>query len=112
MAGGEFDKDFGYLMPFLDKVAAAASDLSDPAAREELAQLVGGEKERWARIHQLLSNAESNPGNPGENSSQRSESNLDNDAIEEPDIQSSFEEEAAPKPQLSFTVGSLRSHGR
>ena len=112
MAGGEFDKDFGYLMPFLDKVTAAARGLSDPAAREELTQLVGGEKERWTRIRQLLSGAESNPGNPGENSPRRSESNSDGDATEKPETQSSSEEEAVPKPQLSFTVGSLRSHGR
>jgi len=112
MAGGEFDKDFGYLMPFLDKVAAAASGLSDPAAREELTQLVGGEKKRWTRIRQLLSGAESNPGNPGENASHRSESNSDRNGTEERQSQSSPEEERASQPRLSFTVGSLRSQGR
>ena len=36
-----FDKDFGYLMPFLDKVAAAASGLPDASARAELVKLIG-----------------------------------------------------------------------
>lgn len=49
-----FDRDFGYLMPFLDKVAAAASELQDPAAREELARLMADEKARWTRIRELL----------------------------------------------------------
>ncbi len=52
-----FDKDFGYLMPFLDKVAAAASELQDPAAREELARLMADEKARWNRIRELLRGA-------------------------------------------------------
>jgi hypothetical protein len=55
MAITEFEKDFGYLMPFLDKIAAAASTLPDQAARSELAQLIMDEKRRWARIRQLLS---------------------------------------------------------
>jgi hypothetical protein len=55
MADGQFDKDFGYLMPFLDKIAAAGSNVSDPAAREELARLIAGEKSKWARIRQILS---------------------------------------------------------
>jgi hypothetical protein len=53
-APGSFDKDFGYLMPFLDKVAAAASDLTDPAAREELTRLMAEEKLRWQRARELL----------------------------------------------------------
>jgi hypothetical protein len=52
-----FDRDFGYLMPFLDKVAAAASGLEDPAARAELARLVADEKVRWNRIRELLRGA-------------------------------------------------------
>ena len=54
---GEFDKDFGYLMSFLDKVAGAAGSLADPAARAELTKLMADEKVRWARIRQLLSGA-------------------------------------------------------
>ncbi len=54
---GAFEKDLGYLMPFLDKVAAAAEELEDPAAREELARLLADEKSRWTRIRQLLGGA-------------------------------------------------------
>ena len=54
---GGFDRDFGYLMPFLDKVAAAASELPDAQAREELVRLMAEEKVRWARIRQLLGGA-------------------------------------------------------
>ena len=56
-APGAFDKDFGYLMPFLDKVAAATGDLADPAAREELTRLLAEEKVRWQRIRDLLKGA-------------------------------------------------------
>ncbi len=52
-----FDKDFGYLMPFLDKVAAAASGLPDAQARSELIKLMAEEKVRWQRIRELLSGA-------------------------------------------------------
>lgn len=52
-----FDRDFGYLMPFLDKVAAAANELQEPAAREELARLMAEEKARWNRIRELLRGA-------------------------------------------------------
>lgn len=51
-----FDRDFGYLMPFLDKIEAAAASAS-PDARAELTSLVRGEKERWRRIQALLSGA-------------------------------------------------------
>lgn len=54
---GAFDRDFGYLMPFLDKVAAAAGELQDPAAREELTRLMAEEKARWSRIRELLKGA-------------------------------------------------------
>ncbi len=56
-APGAFDKDFGYLMPFLDRVAAAAGDLTDPAAREELSRLMAEEKVRWQRVRELLKGA-------------------------------------------------------
>lgn len=52
-----FDRDFGYLLPFLDKVAAAASELQDTAAREELARLMADEKARWNRIREILRGA-------------------------------------------------------
>ena len=54
---GEFDKDFGYLMPFLDKVAGSAASLADPAARTELTRLIAEEKARWARIRELIGGA-------------------------------------------------------
>ena len=54
---GEFDKDFGYLMPFLDRVAGAAASLADPAMRAELTKLMAEEKTRWARIRQLIGGA-------------------------------------------------------
>ncbi|MBZ4372683.1 hypothetical protein [Corallococcus sp. AS-1-6] len=62
MATPNFDRDFGYLLPFMDKVAAAASDLPDAAAREELVRLVAEEKVRWERIRSLLQGA---PGQAG-----------------------------------------------
>ncbi|WNG35144.1 hypothetical protein F0U60_17030 [Archangium minus] len=52
-----FDKDIGYLMPFMDRVAAAAGALPDASAREELTRLMAEEKVRWARIQQLLEGA-------------------------------------------------------
>ncbi len=53
-----FEKDFGYLLPFLDRVSAAAASLPDEAARGELGALVDGEKQRWQRIQALLSGAQ------------------------------------------------------
>jgi hypothetical protein len=92
MADEQFDKDFGYLMPFLDKIAAAASSVADPAAREEFVRLVAGEKSKWARIRQLLSGAPSQPATrPG-------------GAVREPNTQSPNE----TKEAFAFTVGSLR----
>lgn len=52
-----FDRDIGYLMPFLDRVAAAARELPEAGAREELTRLMAEEKARWARIQQLLAGA-------------------------------------------------------
>lgn len=57
-----FDRDFGYLMPFLDKVAAAASGIEDTAARDELARLMADEKARWNRIRELLRGAPAGKG--------------------------------------------------
>ncbi|MFL5344384.1 MAG: hypothetical protein ACJ8AT_06310 [Hyalangium sp.] len=52
-----FDRDFGYLMPFLDKVAAAAAGLEDAAARDELSRIIADEKVRWERVRELLRGA-------------------------------------------------------
>jgi hypothetical protein len=58
MAGtGAFDKDFGYLMPFLDRLEAHAAGLPEGAAREELRQLVAEAKAHWPRIRELVSGA-------------------------------------------------------
>jgi hypothetical protein len=90
MAITEFEKDFGYLMPFLDKIAAAATALPDQAARAELAQLITDEKRRWSRIRELLSGATST-GEPT------------------PTATAAKEVPSTPvKLQPSFTVGSLR----
>lgn len=59
MPADQFEKDFGYLMPFIDKIAAATAGVSNPSARAELSGLIADEKQRWARIRQLLSGAAS-----------------------------------------------------
>jgi hypothetical protein len=103
MAEGQFDKDFGYLMPFLDKVAAAADNLSDPAAREELKRLVTDEKPRWLRIQKLLSGA-SGQAKPVEVNPVKSNSAAQASARAESPV--------TEKEPLSFTVGSLRPRPR
>lgn len=90
---GEFDKDFGYLMPFLDKIAAAAGSLADPAARSELTKLIADEKARWARIRELLGGAAGQA-----TAAPTAASGSQNDAQAAPALRESF----------SFTVGSLR----
>ena len=95
MPAGQFDKDFGYLMPFIDKIAAAASGLADPAARAELATLVANEKQRWERIRQLLSGASGKAAPPAH--------------------KGAISSEAAPvqgREPLTYTVGSLRNRDR
>jgi hypothetical protein len=85
---GEFERDFGYLMPFIDRVQAAGEALP-PGSREELASLVAGERDRWERIRGLLAArgtapapAQSRPSSP------------------------------PPPAGSGFTVGSLRIPGR
>lgn len=99
MPADQFDKDFGYLMPFLDKVAAAAPALSDSGARAELTRLVADEKQRWARIRQLLSGASSAPSaneNPKATNSGVGAGAAVGTAS------------ASPTTKPTFTVGSLR----
>jgi len=113
MASGEFDKDFGYLMPFLDRVAAAANALSDPAAREELESLVSGEKERWLQIHKLLSGAEEQGSGVSDQGSDEPEARTEDATTEEePKVPLRSGKEANSKPALQFTVGSLRPGNR
>jgi hypothetical protein len=90
----EFDKDFGYLMPFIDKIGQAAKSLSNPAARQELGELVAGEKGRWARIKELLANRDAAPKATAPSAS-------DSPAMAAAPL--------AEKPELpQFTVGSLK----
>ena len=96
---GEFDKDFGYLMPFLDRVATAAASLADPAARAELTRLMAEEKTRWARIRQLLGGAS---GQAQAAPTAATTSGKDN----APAAASTASTEA--RELHSFTVGSLR----
>ena len=92
MVNEQFDKDFGYLMPFLDKIAAAASGIADPAARQEFASLVAGEKAKWARIRQLLGGAQAHTA-----------------AAQAPQgAPNSLSPRDEVKEGFSFTVGSLR----
>ena len=104
MAEGQFDKDFGYLMPFLDKVEAAASSIADPAAREELKRLVADEKPRWTRIRQLLSGA------PGLSSNQTMRPAAQHQVVNEA-VRNNKPAEA-PREPLSFTVGNLRPRSK
>ena len=97
---GEFDKDFGYLMPFLDKVAAAAATLADPATRAELTKLVADEKAKWARIRQLLGGAS------GQAQAAPQTQAPSNTAA--PPAAAPSTAPAAVREPLSFTVGSLR----
>lgn len=100
MAEGQFEKDFGYLMPFLDKVAAAAGTIADPAARNELVRLVADEKQRWTRIRQLLSGAPGPPSNQMRRPAMPPQSNGQS-------FRNEKTKEVSREP-LSFTVGSLR----
>lgn len=87
-----FDRDFGYLMPFLEKIEKAAGELSDPAARNEATRLAAEEKQRWARMRALLGGEKA--ATTGATADVRA---------------------AAPRPPVApaagFTVGSLRGGG-
>jgi hypothetical protein len=61
---GGFDRDIGYLMPFLERVTAAAQELEDASARDELTRLMAEEKVRWARIQELLGGAAAQSASP------------------------------------------------
>lgn len=98
MAESAFEKDFGYLMPFLDRVAAAAGTLADPAARDELTRLMAGEKQRWLRIQQLLAGAAGSRTPPAGRPANPASAEKPAETIQ------------ASGPR--FTVGSLRPRGR
>jgi hypothetical protein len=94
---GEFDKDFGYLMPFVDKIAAAGAGLPDPAARLEIAGLVKDEKARWNRIRELLAGA---PAQPAPASAPPPDSS--------PLTAAPSDSREGGRETFAFTVGSLR----
>ena len=98
---GPFDKDFGYLLPFLDRIAQAADSLSNPAAGRELKELVSAEKARWIRIRELLEDPSKAAGNKAGASSIRPAT-----SAPAPDTS-----EGRPAPP-QFTVGRLKGLGR
>jgi hypothetical protein len=53
MPNASFERDFGYLFPFFNRLEQAAATLS-PHSRDELLALLTGERERWARVQALL----------------------------------------------------------
>ena len=104
MAAGEFDKDFGYLIPFLDRVLAAADSLSDDAARNELSELMADEKAKWARVRELLSGSS---GAARQKLEQDARQKLEQEMKTGAPGETTGQGEPQPsRPQ--FTVGSLR----
>jgi hypothetical protein len=100
---GPFDKDFGYLLPFLDRIAQAADSLSNPAAGRELKELVSGEKARWVRIRELLEDPSKVTANRAGASSARPATTAPAPAPARSD--------GRPAPP-QFTVGRLKGLGR
>jgi hypothetical protein len=49
-----FERDFGYLFPFLDKLVAAARAMPAGPGRTRLEQLLGEERGRWEEMRGLL----------------------------------------------------------
>jgi len=109
---GEFDKDFGYLMPFINKVVEAANRVTDEAARAELLELVGGQQQRWARIREILSG--SAPGPAPSTLPARAEAPARKHAPAGAAVPTRAADAGAAKQSFtraetkSFTVGSLR----
>ncbi len=91
---GNFERDFGYLMPFLDRMVDSARS-ADPKVRPELLSLVEGEKARWQRIQALLSGAAASD-RPAPTQGPRHRAG------------SAPVEDVAQAPVRGFTVGSLR----
>jgi hypothetical protein len=103
-----FERDFGYLMPFLDKLSETAKTLADPAARERLSRLMAEEKERWAEIRALVS------GKPAVGGAQRSGGRPGSGGTAESSAKPGTvppRRAASPEPSSTagrLTVGSLR----
>lgn len=106
MPEGAFEKDFGYLMPFLDKIAAASNSISDQAQRQEFAGLVSGQKERWNRIRELLSGTASSSSETGGKPVQS------NPIADHTDRQKTTLSDKPAREHFHFTVGSLRPGSR
>ena len=103
-----FDRDIGYLMPFLDRVAAAAGELTDASAREELTRLMAEEKVRWERIQQLLGGAPGRSTAGGVSPPATSVSPRDSSRVPEPArARADGINRVAPRA-AGLTVGSLR----
>ncbi|RKH88423.1 hypothetical protein D7Y21_14885 [Corallococcus sp. AB045] len=109
MATPNFDRDFGYLAPFMDKVAAAAEDLPDASAREELVRLVAEEKVRWARIRELLQGAAGQSGASKGAAPKASASKAPSPAAAPPLARVSADGvNRVARREAGFTVGSLK----
>jgi hypothetical protein len=93
---GEFEKDFGYLTPFIERVARHAAGMADSAAKTELQSLVAGEVERWMRVRELLSAPE-----PRE---KRQTNSPEAASVLKPD-----ERAVSSTARFHLTVGSLKS---
>ncbi len=105
-----FDRDIGYLMPFLDRVAAAADELPDANAREELKRLMAEEKVRWARIQQLLGGATGRGTSPATSPAPRAPAMSPRSPSTVPELARARADEinrVQPR-QAGFTVGSLK----
>jgi hypothetical protein len=89
-----FDRDFGYLIPFLDRVSAAADNMS-PESRAELQRLLSGEKEKWQRIRSLLTGGAAAAPAPSAAATAATRAGT-------------APKSAAPALPTSLTVGSLR----
>jgi hypothetical protein len=51
---GALERDFGYLFPFFEKIAAAALAMPAGPERARVEQLVGEERGRWEEIRALV----------------------------------------------------------
>jgi hypothetical protein len=105
-----FDRDIGYLMPFLERVAAAASELQDASARDELTRLMAEEKVRWARIQELLGGATGRSASPAASAAPRGAPAMGARSSGAPEVARARADEinrVQPR-QAGFTVGSLK----
>lgn len=115
-----FERDFGYLLPFLDRVTQAASDHPDARVRAELVSLLEGEKARWARVRDLmaagpgraradaLGSSATRKGQGKASGAQGSSSTTPSLPRSAPARQSEASDEAVVQADR-YTVGSLRS---